>query len=271
VLRKPSPHRPDKRKTTAQQTTCPACARGPKYASRQKTTQTAGVDFFITAQAVELLQEKPSWYDESVSGRLVGGVNTFGYAEGAPSRYTDPMGLWSVGDPLPQGLVDFSAGFGDGIISTLSIGFLSGQSLRDNLGIGSVNFCSNIYSGGRVAGTALTLLANAGGAVPKSLTHFTTTAGARGIAKGGIKASSHGLFGGGRYASSIGPFPRNLFVPPRSKVGISINNTDGYIRTVPGTFLNPTTSGAAQLGAMNAAYGAVANRDALDQKCGCQN
>ena len=31
--------------------------------------------------------------------------------------YVDPYGLWAEGDPLPQSVVDFSAGFGDTITS----------------------------------------------------------------------------------------------------------------------------------------------------------
>jgi uncharacterized protein RhaS with RHS repeats len=40
-----------------------------------------------------LLQEKPSRYDESVSGRLVGGFNTYAYVGGNPISLYDPLGL----------------------------------------------------------------------------------------------------------------------------------------------------------------------------------
>jgi hypothetical protein len=102
------------------------------------------------------------------------------------------------------------------------------------------------------------------------LIHFTTSGGAAGIAASGSINASRGFqfFGGGRYASSIGRFPRNPFVPPGSTVPVTVSNTAGYYRTVPGTFLQPTASGAAQLASMNAAYGAAANREAFN--CGCQ-
>jgi hypothetical protein len=102
---------------------------------------------------------------------------------------------------------------------------------------------------------------HAGAAIPKTLTHFTTAGGAAGIANTGLNASRGGLFGGGRYASSTGHFPTNPLVPRGATVPVTISNTSGYVRAVPGTFVQPTASGAAQLGATQAAYGGLANRD----------
>lgn len=62
--------------------------------------------------------------------------------------FYDPYGLWAWGDPLPQGLVDFSAGFGD----SLSFG-LTGY-LRAGLDIGGVDKCSGYYRGGELADLA---------------------------------------------------------------------------------------------------------------------
>lgn len=67
-------------------------------------------------------------------------LNSYLYGLANPLRYTDPYGLWSIGDPLPQGVVDFSAGMGDALL----LGF--GDDLRDMAGIdGGVDPCSNAY------------------------------------------------------------------------------------------------------------------------------
>ncbi len=69
---------------------------------------------------------------------LFDGTNTFGYAQQNPIMLIDPLGLWSWGDPLPQGLVDGVAGFGDAFGAGL---------IRDALGIdGGVNKCSPAYN-----------------------------------------------------------------------------------------------------------------------------
>lgn len=169
---------------------------------------------------------------------------------------------------MPQGVVDFSAGMGDGILSTMSFGLIKGQSLRDSLGVdGGIDKCTGAYKSGVVTGAAATLATNAVGAIPKTLTHFTTEAGAAGIAQSGIKSSSAGLFGAGKYASSVGGYPKNPFVPPGFTIPVAINKTTGYVRAVPGTFVQPTAGGATQLVSMNAGYGVVANQNNLNCRC----
>jgi len=82
---------------------------------------------------------------------IFGGMNVYQYAYGNPMVYYDPYGLfgWSSMPPLPQGLVDFSAGFGD------SLSFGVTRFIRTTANIGSINYCSSSYRMGE--GTAVTM------------------------------------------------------------------------------------------------------------------
>ncbi|HNG37154.1 MAG TPA: RHS repeat-associated core domain-containing protein [Nitrosomonas sp.] len=84
---------------------------------------------------------------------LMGGMNVWGYVGQRPMGFVDSYGLWAIGDPLSQGIVNAIAGFGDGISSFVTFGMYSTIDARKILGInGGVDYCSASYSSGKYAG-----------------------------------------------------------------------------------------------------------------------
>jgi hypothetical protein len=87
-----------------------------------------------------------------------------------------------------------------------------------------------------VAPTTAITLATAGygfAALPKNLVHFTTAAGARGIAASAtINSTRFGLFGPGAYLTAVGR-PLNLFVRAAARVPINIATPAGTTRIIP--------------------------------------
>jgi RHS repeat-associated protein len=88
-------------------------------------------------------------YAESDPIGLDGGLNPYLYANGNPLACIDPYGLWALSDPLPQGVVDFSAGLGDALLLD------TGSYLRDLVGVdGGMDPCSAEYDYGAIAALA---------------------------------------------------------------------------------------------------------------------
>lgn len=80
------------------------------------------------------------------------GVNLHAYVGGSPLQYSDPLGLWSLGDPLPGALVDYATGLGDGVSGGGT------ELIRDLFDYGhSVDKCSPMYGAGEQGGVMLSL------------------------------------------------------------------------------------------------------------------
>lgn len=122
---------------------------------------------------------------------LEGGINTYVYAYSNPMIFYDPYGLWAWGDPLPQGLVDAAAGFGDGISGGLTDLF------RNQLGVGSVNKCSPIYSGSNTTGAATLLVLGIGRLVYAGISKGYSITASSGTAASEGRSKFRRMFGGG--------------------------------------------------------------------------
>ena len=116
------------------------------------------------------------WLSKDPIGFAGEDTNLYGYTFSDPVNWIDPTGLWAWGDPLPQGLVDFSAGMGD----TILFGF--GDELRDFFGVdGGVDKCSSAYGAGEWAGIGVSFVG--GGAAGWK------AAGTKGVKGSGIEFS----------------------------------------------------------------------------------
>lgn len=76
---------------------------------------------------------------------LAGGMNPYQYAPNT-TRWIDPLGLWRIGDPLPQQLIDGVAGFGDNVSMGLT------KKIRNSFGIDGGVTESASYETGNVLG-----------------------------------------------------------------------------------------------------------------------
>jgi len=132
---------------------------------------------------------------------LEGGLNTYVAVRNNPLRYIDPTGLWALGDPLPQSVVDVTEGFGEGVVSSLTLGRLSLQGLlaQANLPHGGANTCSASYKAANAAGFAAGLTASLGA----STVRFVQAANVKSTAQAAM-LSFQLLTGGSAVATSFG-------------------------------------------------------------------
>lgn len=203
-----------------------------------------------------------------------GGQNNFyAYVNGNPMGYIDPYGQWAWGDPLPQGLVDFSAGMGD----DLSFGLT--RLIRNAAGIGGVDNCSGSYTAGTWTGTAVGLVF--GGA---TLGRHAAANGLRSIFTeartfGTVSRRWHKMWGGLEDLDHMF-IPQKLakvnagwnLVPLSPWVNRQLLNPDSFMWGPISRIIPYAARGLAQMGVAGL-YGSVptqAGISAAATECGCQ-
>ena len=116
-------------------------------------------------------------------------MNGYGYVGDNPINLYDPYGLWAWGDPVPDWLVDATAGYGDAVS-------LGGTSLARALADidGGVNKCSPAYRACGWVSFALGSGRLAYAGIAKGYSAF----GPSGAAASALRSRLRDIFGGGK-------------------------------------------------------------------------
>jgi RHS repeat-associated protein len=155
---------------------------------------------------------------------LNAGWNPYNYVGSNPLNFTDPSGL------LFGGLINAGECWGEEAAQY----WADKQTSTGNYLYAIPGALASLWTSETSDETAVTLATAGYGTIgiPETLIHYTTEAGAAGIAATGeiLPSSGFTLFGKGVYAATR--FKGNIFIPPDSTIPISISG-QGFMRIIP--------------------------------------